>query len=172
MKRFFVCLSIVELVLGMSGLASATVVIDPDTGWSGDFGWDDGLGQIDRIGGDYSETDWSLTLSADSYLTFGTAYDDYVPGDEFALYMDGAEVAWTNTYIDGGGYFHGEITDLLLGVGTHILTIYTTALAPGWLDGAAHAEFSSVEAVPEPSTMLLLGAGLVGLGILKKKRQK
>lgn len=42
--------------------ASATVIVDPNVGWDGYFGWNDGLGQIDSINSDTSHMTGALPL--------------------------------------------------------------------------------------------------------------
>ena len=170
MKKLILIRAMVILTPAItSPKATAPVPIDPTTGWIGYFAWDDGLGQIDDISlvegtFDWVETDWSITLPKAGYMTFATAYDGYVVGDEFALYVDGALTPWTIEYNDLGGYYHGEYNDLLLSAGTHSITLHVTALAQGFNSGAGMAEFSPVSAIPAPGALLLggIGAGLVG----------
>ncbi|SCX98328.1 PEP-CTERM sorting domain-containing protein [Desulfoluna spongiiphila] len=161
------------LVFALAGPLGATT-IDPTQGWTGYFAWTGGLGQIDSIDQDSSQDEWSITVAEDSSMAVATAWDAFAPGDEFAFYVDGAEVAWDETYVDGSGYFHGLYNDLFLTAGTHTLTFFVTAMADGFDYGGAYAEFSAVEPVsgapvPEPATFFLLAIGLLGVMGLRKK---
>ncbi|SCY10771.1 hypothetical protein [Desulfoluna spongiiphila] len=85
------------LVFGMVGSLEATP-IDPSFGWYGKFAWSDGLGMIDSVGGDYMQFGWQISVDVDSIMSYVKVWDIYGPGDEFALYVDGSEVAWDETY--------------------------------------------------------------------------
>ena len=175
MKKLIMICAMAPLLLAITPSdATASVVIDPAAGWTGYFAWNDGLGQIDDISlveasFDWTETDWSITLPNSGYMTFVTAYDGYIVGDEFALYVDGALTPWTTEYNDLSGYYHGEYNNLLLSAGTHSITLHVTALAldysgAPYMEGAGMAEFSPVSTVPAPGAIFLcsIGAGLVG----------
>lgn len=149
--------------------AEAAIIIDPLAGLTSNFSWDDGLGQIDGINGT-AEIEWSITAATDSTLTT-TAFDAFVVGDEFGLIFDGASIAWTSTFIDGSGYFHGIFDNLFLSAGVHTLSLEVTALAPGFTSGGAVAEFSPLTnvTVPAPTTFWLLIVGLIGFTTMRKK---
>ena len=164
---------VLSLVMVLSSVPCfADVMIDPGTGLSSSyFAWNDGLGQIDEIENSTSETYWGINLSQASTIDI-EAWDDFVVGDEFQLYVDDIAVAWDSTETDIDGYFHGLMDDLLLSAGYHTFTLYLTELAEDYTEGGAYISFSSATATPIPGAVWLLGSGLVGLVGLRRKAQK
>jgi len=187
MKRHKVVLGcgLVYLIFAVSLVRGDPVTIEPTTGWSGYFGWADGLGLIDTISvdpiatypwdadapWDLTKTSWSITVPVNSTMTLIHAWDNYIPGDEFILRVDGVDVPWTSTYYDDPitlngivydpGFYHGKYANLALPAGQHDITLYVTQLCFGADFGAGHVDFSAATPVPVPGAAVL---GLIGLG--------
>ena len=172
MKKMIVC-----LFLLFATSANATVILDPTTTEDWYFTWE-GLDQIDDIYAwdgvstepDWSTSygnDWSISATTDSTMDFATAWDGFITGDTFGLLLDGAAVSWTSSFVDASGYFHGIYDDLFLSAGTHTLSFEVTS---GLSSGGAYSTFSSITSAPEPTTLALLGLGLVGMGFSRKKK--
>jgi len=178
MKKLMAVYLVAGMFLATSSMvmAGSSVVIDPMVGWSGYFAWND-LGPMDDISEieytyDGLETQWSITMPTAGQLTLVTAYDSYVPGDEFALNVDGGLVSWTSEYYDGGGYYHGVYDNLTLSAGTHLIYMDVVAMAPGYSGGAGLAVFSpmNMNPVPAPGAILLGSIGVGIVGWLRRRR--
>jgi hypothetical protein len=67
-----------------------------------------------------------------------------------------------------------ELTDLnLLGSGTASLTFSPWTVFPGaFVLDSARYEFDAAAPVPEPASMLLIGAGVAGLAAVRRRRQR
>lgn len=141
-------------------------VVDPTTGGVYEFGWTDGLGQIDYIIDDVG-TDWTLDLVTGGIWSF-SVQDLYVAGDEFTLNVFGFDLPWDSTFISPDGYFNGTISGYLA-AGSYTATLFVTALAPGFNNGEARATILP-GAVPLPASLPLLLAGLGGIAVLRRRK--
>jgi hypothetical protein len=71
--------------------------------------------------------------------------------------------------IDGVGMTPGQITPDFVGAVTGQIVVDLTPLAGLGISGTTEAAINSVTIVPEPSTALLLGLGLMGLGATRRR---
>ena len=73
--------------------------------------------------------------------------------------------------ISTNGMYHFE--GVLAGNGTLYLELYDrgdAAFSTAWIDNVVLTEISSPDPVPEPSTMLLFGAGIAGLVFIRRRQ--
>ena len=167
-----IALASVALCAAFLTPASAAVIVDPVTGRGYTFGWDGGLGPIDSIG-DMAETEWSLSLAADGFWSFWVQ-DDFVPGDEFGLRVDGADVAWDEiSYVNG--FFTAMVT-AFLPAGDYTATLDVTSMSVDengmpYLSGSAAADIRPVEMppIPLPASLTLLLAGVGALALFRRR---
>jgi len=100
-----------------------------------------------------------------------TSFDDSVSGvvNLFELSFD---LPGDLDTLQAGSFTLATLTFDTLGLGTSSLDLSINALGDAFGDPlVADLSSGSVTVVPEPSTMLLLGSGLAGLGFFRRRRK-
>ena len=154
-------------ILAMAFASTAfAVTIDPDTGGSGDFTWDDGLGDTADFPAFGTDPVLDITVSRDSFIDF-SVLDCCITGDAFALVLDGSVVAWDTEGTTGpGGLFEGAAT-IFLSAGAHTIDLLITADCCGAGFGTWEA---SAARVPVPASLPLLLIALGSVAYIRRKQ--
>lgn len=161
------------LALPLAGPAMAAVVVPP-AGATYYVEWND-LGFIDEI---YDTNDvftdlgtsWELSIGAETLYTIN-AVDDFLLGDEFDLYIDGALVPWTVESVNADGYFDGRLLGYALSPGSYLVELFVRETNPDIASGAAFVSFGDLIAVPAPASIALAASGLALLGAAGWRRR-
>ncbi|MES9869275.1 MAG: PEP-CTERM sorting domain-containing protein [Sedimenticola sp.] len=178
MKLFKALVASAALIFSFTAYAG---VIDPTTGASGNASWSSPVG----TGYHLPVTSWlgmpghehTITVTTDSLIDIHIA-DRGVMGDAFAIELDSVIIAPTSGSFGadtrGPGatsFFDAMWEDVFLSAGTHTLGLFVTDAC--CTSGGTHiSSVSAAEAVPEPSIIALLGAGLVGIGFTRRRAKK
>jgi hypothetical protein len=137
------------------------------------FEFTGGKGWIDIPADGYRLTaDSSVRIDLTDRLLIGDQYKLYVNGvammttSPIKYYLDGVQTgintfdeAWANPFLSKGS--------LYLGPGTYDLDISVVRVASGVNYGSGYIRATSV---PEPSTLLMLGGGILGLGLFQYRK--
>jgi hypothetical protein len=143
------------------------------------------LGPLGAVGGIGGPRPFALPFSGQ--FTLGVA-DCCLVGDVYQAFVDGHSLGFTSSVPVGGPTLSTGTFSLFLTAGPHTYDINDTLLSsigfaspfgggivPGFYSPAGLTDTGTLEAVPEPTTLLLFGTTMAGLGLAarwRRRRQK
>jgi hypothetical protein len=144
-----------------------------------EFSWWDGVGSVAEPGdGFLLDLLQPVRLRLTDAFSAGDAFDLFVNGTlalstptvagDDAVDAATGDAAWADARLSRGA--------LVLGPGRHVLTVGVRETAPGWDYGSGflRADLAAdvpPTTVPEPATVVLLGAGCVAVGAVARRRR-
>ena len=199
MKKFFLLLCAILLMFGVAGSAGATVLgfddiaptssFEPIPNGYGGFSWDNFyyMNQNYPLSKGFPDTGYKNGTVSGDYSAFN-GYGEFASLNINSGVFDFVGAYLTSAWQDGNsvtveGYLGGP-----MGILVDAMTVTVNTDIPTWVDfnfvGIDSLVFSSTEKqfvlddftynsstpVPEPATMLLLGAGLLGMGVVGRKK--